>query len=109
MVIFSKTVEEKQIMILAITEFLPIILYVGIFGVISYFISNLLAKKKKILLLLIPGITLALALLLFSSAFLTNDWGALGYFILGAIAVASFVGSVIASLILYFTKFKKKD
>jgi uncharacterized membrane protein YcjF (UPF0283 family) len=42
-------------------------------------------------------------------AFLTNDWGALGYLILGAIAVASFVGSVIASLILYFTKFKKKD
>jgi uncharacterized membrane protein YcjF (UPF0283 family) len=96
-------------MTLAITEFIPIVLYVGIFAIVSYFISNLLAKKKKILLLLIPGITLALALLMIVFAFLTNDWGALGYLILGAIAVASFVGSVIASLILYFTKFKKKD
>lgn len=94
---------------LAISEYLPIIIYVSIFGLISYFISYFLAKKRIILLLVIPGISLAIASLLLVLGFLSNDWGALGYLIYGAIAVASFIGSSIASLILYFTKYKKKD
>lgn len=84
------------------TQYLPIVLYVLIFGLISYFISIPIAKKNKKNLFILPGVLLVITLILIVSAYATNDWGALGYFILGALALGGFIASLAASLILYF-------
>lgn len=96
----------------SLTQYLPIVLYVLIFGIISYFVSIPIAKKNKKKLFILPGVLLAITAILAISAFATNDWGALGYFILGALAFGGFIASIVASLILYFKDFntsEKKD
>ncbi|MBN2890920.1 MAG: hypothetical protein JXL97_03560 [Bacteroidales bacterium] len=97
---------------LSILQYYPILIYILVFALISYFISKALAKKNVKMLLVIPLVLLGFTLVFGVAAFLTNDWGALGYFLLAALGLGGFVSSSISSIILYYTKFKnptKKD
>ena len=102
MILSNKRGENMLNTLSVLTDYLPIVLYVLIFGIISYFVSIPIAKRNKKKLFILPGVLLAITAILAIFAFATNDWGALGYFILGALAFGGFIASLIASLILYF-------
>lgn len=89
-----------------ILSYYPIFIYVLVFGLISYFITLLIVKRNKRMFLIIPIIFLILTIILGGSAFLADDWGALGYLILAFLAGGGFLGSLVSSLIIYFTKIK---
>jgi len=84
------------------SQYLPMIIFLLVFGFISYFISKLIAKKDIKLVFVFPGIMLLLTLVFGFLTFLSNDWGSLGYLIIAAISLGGFVSSLVSSLILYF-------
>jgi lipid-binding SYLF domain-containing protein len=84
------------------TQNLPAIIFVLAFGLFSYFISRAIAKKDLKLVFLIPGIMLVVTIVFGALGLLANDWSALGYLIIASLAAGAFIGSLVASLILYF-------
>ncbi|MDD3713211.1 MAG: hypothetical protein PHZ28_06945 [Candidatus Izemoplasmatales bacterium] len=95
--------------LMSLTEYLPIIIYVLVAILISYFITKKVAKKNKLSLLILPGIFLALTLVTGTFGMIVNDWGALGYLIIAVLSLGALVGSLVSSLIVYLTVFKRKD
>ncbi|MGD9964642.1 MAG: hypothetical protein AB7S96_04740 [Candidatus Izemoplasmatales bacterium] len=89
-----------------ILTYYPIFIYVLVFGLISYLITLFIIKKNKRMFLIIPIIFFILTIILGGSAFLTDDWGALGYLILAFLAGGGFLSTLVSSLIIYFTKIK---
>ncbi len=92
-----------------ITEYFPVVLYLIIMGLISYFISLKISKRNIKLLLTIPLIFLGFTIILGVSGLITNDWGAIGYLILAVLSLGAFLSSLVSSLIIYFTKFKNNE
>ena len=90
----------------SILSYYPIALYVLVFGLISYFVTLFIIKRNKRMFLIIPIIFLVLTIILAVSAFLADDWGALGYLLLAFLAGGGFLSSLVSSLIIYFTKIK---
>jgi hypothetical protein len=77
-----KLIQEVIILLMvmfSVLEYYPIVIYILVFALVSYFISKALAKKNVKMLLSIPLILLAFTLVFGVAAFLTDDWGALGY------------------------------
>ncbi|MGE4378668.1 MAG: hypothetical protein AB7E16_02010 [Candidatus Izemoplasmatales bacterium] len=89
-----------------ILSYYPLFIYVLVFGLISYFITLFIIKKNKRMFLVIPIVFFILTIILGGSAFLADDWGALGYLILALLAGGGFLSSLVSSLIIYFTKIK---
>ncbi|MGD9761624.1 MAG: hypothetical protein AB7U52_04235 [Candidatus Izemoplasmatales bacterium] len=92
-----------------ITEYFPVVLYLIIMGLISYFISLKISKRNIKLLLTIPLIFLGFTIILGVSSLITNDWGALCCLILAVLILGAFLSSLVSSLIVYFTKFKNNE
>jgi hypothetical protein len=91
------------------TEFGPIAIAAVISGVISYFISFLLMKIHRLLIFLIPGILGILSILLLIMGLMAEDWSILGIYILFSFALIGFVGTLVASLILWFRTKKSEN
>jgi hypothetical protein len=101
--------DELTTTLMTLTEYLPIIIYVLITILISYFITKKIAKNNKLNLLILPGIFLILTIVTGTFGMIVNDWGALGYLIIAALSLGALIGSLISSLIVYLTVFKRKD
>ncbi|MDY0010812.1 MAG: hypothetical protein RBR96_03660 [Candidatus Izemoplasmatales bacterium] len=95
--------------LMTLTEYLPVIIYVLATILISYFITKKIAKNSKLHLLILPGIFLVLTLVTGAFGMIVNDWGALGYLIIASLSLGALIGSLISSLIVYVTVFKRKD
>lgn len=101
--------DELTTTLMTLTEYLPVIIYVLATILISYFITKKIAKNSKLHLLILPGIFLVLTLVTGAFGMIVNDWGALGYLIIASLSLGALIGSLISSLMVYVTVFKRKD
>ena len=67
----------------------------------TYGMTLLLIKINKKLTFLLPILFGILSIIFWVSAFLSNDWGALGYFIMGGLSVLVVIGSLISSMMIH--------
>lgn len=74
----------------------------------SFVITFLLIKISKKLVFGLPILSLVSAIYFWGAGLLSNDWGALGYLIIGVLSIIALIGSVASSLIIYFKWIKPK-
>ncbi len=72
----------------------------------SFVITFLLIKIDKKLVFGLPVLSLISAIYFWVSGLLANDWGALGYIIIGILSIIALIGSIASSLIIYFKMIK---
>lgn len=72
----------------------------------SFVITFLLIKINKKLVFGLPVLSMISAIYFWVSGLLANDWGALGYLIIGILSIIALIGSIASSLIIYFKMIK---
>jgi hypothetical protein len=91
-----------------VTQGVTILVSVVVSGLISYFISFLLSKANDKLIFVLPIVSFVGAIVFWMLGLTSNDWSALGYLLYAGFATIFFVGSIIASLLLWKKNKNKK-
>lgn len=69
---------------------------------ITYVISKLLMRVKKVLVFLLPVIFFSAAVIFWILGLLSNSWGALGLLLYASFSTIAFIGSMSSSLFIYY-------
>lgn len=91
-----------------VTEILTVVVCIIVGGLIGFGITELLLKFSEKLMFFVPIVSGVASLIFWILAFITDGWGAQGYFLYGSLTGLFFIGTLISSLLIW-VKSKKKN
>jgi hypothetical protein len=91
-----------------VTQILTVVVSILLGAGFSYIITLLIMKISKKLIFIIPILSFLSSAFFWVLAFITDGWGALGYFLYGALLGLFFIGALISSIILWRRNSRRK-
>ncbi|HOI46762.1 MAG TPA: hypothetical protein PLR26_03400 [Bacilli bacterium] len=91
-----------------VTEILTVIVFIFVGGLIGFGVTKILLKISKKLTFFVPIVSGVASAIFWGLAFITDGWGALGYFLYGSLTGLFFIGTLVSSLLIW-AKEKQKN